>query len=78
MLIEYWQNTEDVSDLNHHNGKEKHDAVPSVIIDSKMVLEIMDLYFGCCLAEFLFEILTFISMENVMSIDRTQLRSYLV
>ncbi|KAG2312380.1 hypothetical protein Bca52824_023937 [Brassica carinata] len=30
-------NTEDdVSDLNHHNCKEKHDAVPSVIIDFKM------------------------------------------
>ncbi|XP_022565384.1 uncharacterized protein LOC111209636 isoform X2 [Brassica napus] len=28
--------TEDVSDLNHHNCKEKHDAVPSVLDDSKM------------------------------------------
>ncbi|WZY77769.1 hypothetical protein YC2023_024153 [Brassica napus] len=46
--------TEDVSDLNHHNCKEKHDAVPSVLDDSKM------------------------SLKNLMSIDRKQLRSYLI
>ncbi|KAH0939073.1 hypothetical protein HID58_006534 [Brassica napus] len=30
------ESSKDVSDLNHHNCKEKHDAVPSVLDDSKM------------------------------------------